>query len=68
MAMTTASLPSAIGRTSWAMNLAHFRGESAFGASLAHRLNTREPLALTGGYSYGGGKAHGMRIGLQGEF
>jgi autotransporter adhesin len=68
MAMTTAPLPSAVGRTSWAMNLAHFRGESAFGASLAHRLNTPDPLALTGGYSYGGGKAHGVRVGLQGEF
>ena len=68
MAMTTAPMPSANGRTSWATNAATFRGEGAFGLSLAHRLDVPVPLALTGGNSYGGGNAHGGRIGLQGEF
>jgi hypothetical protein len=43
-------------------------GEMAAGASLAYRLDTNVPLALTGGYAYGGGNAHGVRFGLQGEF
>lgn len=68
MALTTAPMPSAAGRTSWAVNAATFRGESAGGASIAHRLNTPMPLAVTGGYAYGGGTSHGARVGLQGEF
>jgi len=68
IAMSTAPLPSAIGRTSWTANYGNFRGESAFGGSFAHRLNTPMPLAVTGGYSYGGGNAHGLRMGLQGEW
>lgn len=68
MALTSPSMPSAAGRTSWAVNAAYFRGETATGASLAHRLNTDFPLAITGGYTYGGGSAHGGRVGLQGEF
>jgi autotransporter adhesin len=68
MALTTAPMPSAVGRTSWAANAATFLGEGAFGMSLAHRLNVPVSMALTAGYSYGGGNAHGARIGLQGEF
>jgi autotransporter adhesin len=68
MAMTTSPMPSAPGRTSWATNVATFRGEFAGGASFAHRFNTDFPLAITGGYAYGGGSNHGARLGLQGEF
>jgi hypothetical protein len=68
MAMTTAPMPSRPGRTSWAVNGAAFMGEGAAGASLAYRLDTNEPLALTAGYAYGGGNAQGVRVGLQGEF
>jgi autotransporter adhesin len=68
MAMTSAPMPSAPGRTSWASNLSSFRGEWGGGFSIAHRLDTAIPLALTGGYAYGGGKSHGLRVGLQGEF
>jgi hypothetical protein len=68
MAMTTASMPSAAGRTSWAINVANFHGQSATGGSLAHRLNTGVPLAITAGYAYGGGDNHGARVGLAGEF
>jgi hypothetical protein len=68
MALTTAPMPSAPGRTTWAINGAAFMGEKAAGASFAYRLDTREPLALTAGYAYGGGEAHGIRLGMQGEF
>jgi autotransporter adhesin len=68
MALTTAPMPSRGGRTSWAVNAATFRGESAGGFSLAHRLDVAVPLAITGGYAFGGGNSHGGRIGLQGEF
>ena len=40
----------------------------ATGASLAHRLDTSVPLAVTAGYAWGGGNTHGVRVGLQGEF
>ncbi|RUY20356.1 hypothetical protein EN979_36475, partial [Mesorhizobium sp. M7A.F.Ca.US.001.04.2.1] len=69
IAMTTAPMPSAPGRTSWATNLGYFKGETAFGASLAHRLDLfDEPFAVTAGYAYGGGESHAARIGLAGEF
>ncbi|WP_210489969.1 hypothetical protein [Microvirga antarctica] len=68
MAMTTASMPSAPGRTSWSMNGASFKGEYAFGGSLAHRFDTQMPLAITAGYAYAGDNSHGVRVGLAGEF
>jgi trimeric autotransporter adhesin len=68
MAMTPASMPSAAGRTSWAVNTSTFRGEYAFGGGLAHRLDTNVPMAVTAGYAYGGGNSHGARVGLAGEF
>jgi autotransporter adhesin len=68
MAMTTAPMPSKPGRTSWAINTATFLGEAAAGASLAYRLDTNVPMAITAGYGYGGGNSQGMRVGLQGEF
>ena len=52
----------------WALNGAAFRGEFAFGGSLAYRLNTQVAMALTGGYSYGGDNSHGVRVGLAGKF
>lgn len=68
IAMTTAPMPSAVGRTSWSGNVGHFKGETAFGGSLAHRFDFDEPLAFTAGYAYGGGTSHGFRLGLAGEF
>lgn len=68
MAMTPASMPSAAGRTSWAVNTSTFHGEYAFGGGLAHRLDTNVPMAVTAGYAYGGGNNHGARVGLAGEF
>jgi hypothetical protein len=68
IAMTTAPMPSDPGRTSWAGNVGYFKGATAFGGSLAHRLDFDEPVAFTAGYAYGGGDSHGFRLGLAGEF
>lgn len=68
MAMSSAPMPSAPGRTSWAANGATFKGEWASGFALAHRLDTAVPMAVTVGYSYGDAAKHGVRMGLAGEF
>jgi autotransporter adhesin len=68
MAMSSAAMPSAGGRTSWTANTALFRGEVGAGFSVAHRLNTAVPVAVTFGYRNGGGRSHGVRAGLMGEF
>ncbi|HYF56524.1 MAG TPA: YadA-like family protein, partial [Salinarimonas sp.] len=68
MAMTGAPMPSAPGRTSWAVNTAMFQGELAIGAAVSHRFDTRAPLALNVGISHGGGSQVGARVGLAGEF
>jgi hypothetical protein len=68
MAMDTAPMPSAPGRTSWAMNTSTFKNEFAGGFSFAHRLNTARPFAVTGSYGNSGGNTHGGRVGLAGEF
>jgi len=67
-AMAAAPMPSAPGRTSWAVNSSVFKGQAGFGASVAHRLDIAIPIALTAGYSYGGNNNHVARLGLQGEF
>ncbi|TXM70249.1 hypothetical protein FV226_17335 [Methylobacterium sp. WL12] len=68
LAMPTASMPSAPGRTTWVLNSATYRGEWAGGAALSHRLPTAVPLAINVGYAYGGDGGHGVRAGLGGEF
>ncbi|MDP4024985.1 hypothetical protein Q8W71_20360 [Methylobacterium sp. NEAU 140] len=69
LAMATAPMPSAPGRTTWATNAATYRGEWAGGVALAHRLPTCcVPIAITAGVSYGGNSSVGARAGLAGEF
>jgi len=68
VAMASAPMPSAPGRTSYAVNAATFRGEQAVGASIAHRFDTANPFALTAGFSYGGHKNNAARVGVAGEF
>lgn len=68
IAMSAAAMPSAPGRTSWAANVGHFKGETAFGGSLSHRLDFDNPVAISLGYSYGGGDSHAARFGMMGEF
>lgn len=68
MAMGSAPMPSARGRTSYVFNLATFRGEQALGGSLMHRLNTERPFAISAGFSYSGSGNNGARVGIAGEF
>jgi len=69
IAMSNAPMPSAPGRTSWTTNVGHFKGATAFGGSLTHRLDLfDDPFAVSLDYSYGGGDSHALRFGLQGEF
>ena len=69
IAMATAPMPSAPGKTTWATNGATYRGEWAGGVAVAHRLPTCcVPIAVTAGVAYGGNNALGARAGLAGEF
>jgi autotransporter adhesin len=68
VAMGSASMPSAPGRTSYTMNVATFRGEQAVGGSLMYRLNAADPMAVTAGISFGGKKNNAAKVGIAGEF
>jgi hypothetical protein len=67
-AMANVWMPSAPGRTTWAVNGAAFQSEIGAGLSMAHRLNLSTPVAITAAYGNGGGTAHVGRVGLMGEF
>ena len=67
-AMANVSMPSAPGKTTWALNGAMFQNELGGGLSVAHRLDVSVPVAVTGAYGNGGGNAHVGRVGLMGEF
>lgn len=69
VALVNAPMPSAPGKTSWAGNVARFRDQTAMGFSLAHRLDTNKPLAMTAGLSFTPGTGDKVgRIGMAGEF
>ena len=68
VALATAPIPSAPGKTSYSFNLANYRNQQAAGLALAHRLNTKAPMAITFGISHAGGKNTAVRAGLSGEF
>ncbi len=68
VAMGSAPMPSAPGRTTWAGNTSLFNGAVGLGGSVAHRFDTTIPLAITAGYAYGGNKTHVASAGLEGEF
>ena len=69
MALTSAPMPSAPGKTSWAGNTATYKGEYSVGFSFAHRLNTNIPVALTAGVAFSPGTNNvGGRVGMTGEF
>ncbi|SMD03389.1 hypothetical protein [Novosphingobium sp. B1] len=61
-AMTPASMPSAPGATSYTANTSVYRGQVGFGVSLAHRMDTDNPFAVTAGASYAGGRTFAGRI------
>lgn len=67
MAMSTAPMPSAPGRTSWTVNAAEFNSEPGWGGSVAHRLNLSVPFAVTAGFAFSGAN-NGARVGFSGEF
>jgi hypothetical protein len=67
-AMGQASFPSAPGKTSYVLNGATFRGETAVGGSLMHRFDTDTPIALGVGFSIAGKKNNAFRAGVAGEF
>jgi autotransporter adhesin len=68
VAIGTAPIPSEPGRTSYVLNGATYRGEQAVGGGMAHRLNLEDPVAVTAGFSYGGGKHTAVKVGIAGEF
>jgi hypothetical protein len=57
-------MPSAPGRSAFAMNGATFAGESALGFSFAHHLNVGTPAVITAGYASAGYNDHVGRIGF----
>lgn len=65
-AMAAPHFPSEPGRTSYASNVAVFRGEVGFSAGIAHRFDG--DFALTAGATYAGGKNTAVRAGIAGEF
>ena len=67
-AMADPHFPSGPGRTSYASNVAMFRGEVGVSAGLMHRIDGDTPFALTAGASYGGGSNTAVRAGIAGEF
>jgi hypothetical protein len=67
IAISTASMPSAPGRTSWTVNAAEFNDQPGWGGSVAHRLNLSVPFAVTAGFAFSGAN-NGARVGLSGEF
>ena len=68
VAMSDAPVPSEPGKTSYVFNLATFRGQQAIGVSLAHRLNSDTPVAITFGFSQARGRNTAIRVGVAGEF
>lgn len=68
MAMTSAPMPSAPGRTSWAANVGMFKNEWATGFAVAHRLDTYTPAGVTAAVSLNADGVPAARAGLFGEF
>ncbi|MEP2736601.1 MAG: YadA-like family protein [Erythrobacter sp.] len=58
--------PSAAGKTSYASNVATYRGEVGFSAGLMHRF--QGDFAITAGVTYAGGNSTSIKAGVAGEF
>lgn len=68
MAMVQAPMPSAPGRTTWAANMAIYKGEWASGFAMAHRLPTSVPVSVHAALSLTSSGVPGARAGVAGEF
>ena len=68
LATATASphFPTGTGRTSYASNVAYYRGEIGVAAGVMHRFDG--DFAVTFGATYGGGDHAAVRAGVAGEF
>ena len=64
--MAQPAFPSADGKTSYASDVAYYRGEVGCSAGLMHRVSSE--FALTAGVSYGGGSNTAVKAGVAGEF
>ncbi len=58
--------PSSAGRTSYASNVATYRGEVGVSVGLKHRL--QGDVAVSAGVTYAGGNSTALRAGVAGEF
>lgn len=67
-AMGQAPMPSAPGKTSWKFNNAIYKNAAATSLSIAHRLPTRVPIAVTAGVAIGLRNSALITGGMQGEF
>ena len=67
-ALPSVFMPSAPGRSAFAMNGATFAGENGMGFSYAYRLKVGLPALITAGYATSGGNEHVARIGFALEF
>jgi len=68
MAMASAPMPSAPGRTTWAANVGMFKSEWATGFAVAHRLDTHTPAGVSAAVSLNADGVPAARAGLFGEF
>lgn len=68
MAMAQAPMPSAPGRTTWAANMAYYKGQWASGFAVAHRLPTAVPVSINAALSVNANGVPGARAGIAGEF
>ncbi len=67
-AMSQAPMPSAPGKTSWKLNNAIYKNAAATSLSVAHRLPTTVPVAVTAGVAIGLKNSAIVTGGMQGEF
>ncbi|MEM1197304.1 MAG: YadA-like family protein, partial [Pseudomonadota bacterium] len=65
-AQASPHFPSEAGKTSYASNVATYRGEVGFSLGLMHRFEG--DFAFTAGVTYAGGNSTSVRAGIAGEF
>ena len=61
-------MPSAPGKITYAVNGGFYKDQGGVGVGFGYRLDTLNPIMITGSYGNGGGDAHVGRVGIAGEF